>query len=440
MKILLLMPEANINKISLFGFRVSLREAPLTLTTLAALIPGDINAECTLIDESIEKVPHNKTFDIVAISCMTGTAVRAYYWADYFRARGTTVVIGGVHATLCPGEAGQHADSIVTGFAELVWKELIYDFMAGNLQSQYTGGRGDFSKLPEPRRKLQRRLGYTIPYTVAATRGCGNNCGFCAVQAADFGWSTRAVGEVIDDIRKIPNKRFTFSDVNLLHDREYALELLAAIAPLNKIWGGLAMLATAEDEELLEALQKSGCQYLLCGFESATSSSLSTISKPNKVKHYANNMKAFHAHGISIQGCFIFGLDADRKDVFKQTVDLVNEIKIDIPRYAICTPYPGTKIFRSMEKENRLLHKNWKHYDTQHVVIQPKHMSPQELDKGFFWAYRETFKLKNIQNRMKESPHPLVSGVGNLAYRLYLKKLSKDKIRIIEPTSWKKCI
>lgn len=434
MKILLLMPDANLNKISLFGFRISLREAPLTLTTLAALTPVDVNAEFTLIDESIGKVPLKKKFDLVAISCLTGTATRAYYRADQFRTKGVTVVMGGVHATLCPEEAGQHADSVVTGFAEIVWKELIYDFIAGRLKAIYVGAKGNFPELPEPNRKLQRRIGYTIPYTVAATRGCGNKCDFCAVQAADFGWDTRAVGKVIDEIRKIPNKRFTFSDVNLLHDREYALELLEAIAPLKKIWGGLAMLAVAEDEELLAALQKSGCHYLLCGFESAGSHSLAGISKPNKVNQYANYMQAFHAHGISIQGCFIFGLDADRKDVFRQTVDLVNDLKIDIPRYALCTPYPGTKVYQTLKKENRLLHKNWKHYDTQHVVIQPKHMTPGELDTGFIWAYRETFNLKNITHRMKESPHPLVSGVGNLAYRLYLKKLKNDTPRILAST------
>ena len=432
MKILLIMPNANINKISLFGLRISLREAPLTLTTLAALTPKDVNAEFTLIDESIQKVPKNKKFDLVGISCMTGTAVGAYYWGDYFRSKKIPVVIGGVHATLCPEEAKQHADSVVTGFAELAWKELIYDFVAGRLKPKYIGAKGDISKLPKPNRKLQRKLGYTIPYTVAATRGCGNKCGFCAVHAANFGWGTRPIGDVIDDIRDIPNKRFTFNDVNLLHNREYALELLEAITPFKKIWGGLGMLSTANDEELLVALQKSGCHYLLTGFESANSSSLATISKPNNVKQYKSNMKAFHAHGISIQGCFIFGLDNDKKDVFKQTVELVNELKIDIPRYALFTPYPGTKLFQIMEEKNRLLHKNWRHYDTQHVVFQPKHMTPQELDEGFIWAYHETFKLKNIKDRMKDSPHPLVSGVGNLAYRLYLKKLRRDKTRILD--------
>jgi len=436
MKILLLMPNANIHRIQFGTFAISLREAPLTLTTLAALTPKDVEAEITIIDESIQRVPENQSFDLVAISCMTGTALQAYQWAKYFQKQGVTVMLGGVHVTLCPDEAAQHADTIMTGFAEETWPQMIRDFSAKKLKPLYDGSQGDVSQLPLPRRDLQKKHGYTIPHAVSATRGCKGGCSFCSVPAADFGWQTRPVEAVIDEIRHIPARRFTFNDVNLLQDREYALELLAAIEPLKKLWGGLATVNTATDPELLAALQRAGCQYLLCGFESVSSGSLGAINKGfNRVDDYRNSIDAFHEHDIAIQGCFIFGIDDDRKEIFQETVERVNELKVDIPRYAINTPYPGTPVFQTLEKEGRLLHKHWKHYDTQHVVFQPKHMSPEELDTGFREAYRQTFSAKNIRARTRTSPHPLITGIGNLAYRRYLKRLSADRNRIWKPSS-----
>ena len=429
MKLLLLMPDANIHRIKFGSFSMSFREAPLTLTTLAALTPD--GPEITLIDESIQRVPRNQRFDLVAISCLTGTALKAYRWAKHFREQGSKVVLGGIHVSLCPNEATEHADTIMTGFSETTWPQMIHDFIAGNMAARYDGERGDVSLLPSPCRNLQKRFGYAMPHAVSATRGCGCHCSFCSIPAADYGWQTRPVEHVIDEIRQFPARRFTFNDVNLLQDRDYALELLNALSPLKKLWGGLATADSAMDDELLIALETSGCQYLLCGFESISAVSLASINKKfNQAPDYKRHIEAFHQHGIAIQGCFIFGLDDDPPDIFEKTVDWVNELKVDIPRYAISTPYPGTQLFKLLEKENRLLHRHWTHYDTQHVVFQPRHMSPEELDAGFQKAYQKTFSLKNIQARTKSSPHPLITGIGNLAYRRYLKQLQNDRGRI----------
>lgn len=431
MKILLLMPDARIHRLKVGPFCMSFREAPLTMTTLAALTPTDVDAEITLIDESVQPVPAEDRFDLVAISCLTGTALRAYEWAPHFRGRGAVVVLGGIHVTLCPEEAAQHADAIMTSFSETTWPQMIHDFAAGALKPRYDGGRGDLSLLPLPRRDLQKRFAYAMPNTVCATRGCGWDCSFCSIPAADYGWQTRPIDRVIDEIRQFPARRFTFNDVNLLQDRDYALELMDALAPLKKLWGGLATVDTADDPEMLSALQKAGCQYLLCGFESLSTASLDSINKGfNQSGGYKESMEAFHAHGISIQGCFIFGLDEDRHDIFERTVETVNELKVDIPRYAVSTPYPGTKLFHRLEKEGRLLHKHWTHYDTQHVVFQPTHMSPEELDAGFRKAYAQTFCTSAIRSRTKSSPHPLITFIGNLAYRRYLKRLNSDPERI----------
>ncbi len=429
MKILLIMPDANIHKLKAWGLNISFREAPLTLTTLAALVPKDINAQIKLVDESIDNIPYDETFDLVCVSCLTGTATRAYSIADHFRKQGIAVVLGGVHVTLRPEEALKHANSIVIGFAEKTWPQLLFDFKNGNMQKVYHSDQTDISNIPFPRRDLQKKYGYMSPNTVFATRGCKGGCDFCSVPVADFGWHTRPIGEVINEIKTINSKRFVFNDVSLLEDREYAKELLSALIPLKKKWGGLCTTQIGSDDEMLEIMKKSGCIYLLLGFESVTNENLHDINKGfNKPDNYFDLISKLHDNNIIIQGCFIFGFDFDSTSIFQETVDVVNDLKIDIPRYAIYTPYPDTKVFKRFKKENRILHENWQHYDTQHVVFKPAKMSPRELDSGFRWAYKQTFKMNSIIKRTASSGlYMPITFLGNLAYQMYVKRLQREK-------------
>ena len=429
MKILLIMPNANIHKLHLGKWHISFREAPLTLTTLAALIPSELNPEIKIVDESVEHIPFKEHYDLVGISCLTGTAKRAYQIADSFRARGVFVVLGGIHVSLVPYEALRHADSIVVGFAEQSWPQLLKDFSKGQIKRIYKDPGSKLNGLPNPRRDLQRRLAYLNPHTVFATRGCKRSCDFCTVSALPFGWHTRPIGEVIDEIKKIKSRRIAFNDVSLLEDREYAKELFSALIPLKKVWGGLCTTQIGQDTEMLELMRKSGCIYLLIGFESVSNLALYDIKKGfNNPKNYHQLVKKIHNQGIILQGCFIFGFDQDDKHIFKQTVDVVNDLKIDIPRYAIYTPYPKTKAFQRLKAEGRILHENWEFYDTQHVVFQPAQMTPRELDNGFQWAFQQTFTYNSVYKRIMGSSHKsfLIKFFGNLAYRLYIHRLIKD--------------
>ncbi|MCP4288299.1 MAG: radical SAM protein, partial [Gammaproteobacteria bacterium] len=279
LKILLVLPDGRIHKLKLGSLQTSFREAPLTATMLAALVPQDINADVEIVDESIDSVPFHKDYDLVGISCLTGTSTRAYEIADRFRMQGATVVLGGVHVTLMPDEAKQHGDAIVIGFAEQTWAELLRDFVKDRLQAVYTSNTTNLEHLPHPRRDLQRRFGYMIPNTVFATRGCRRCCDFCTVPAAKFGWHTRPVPEVIDEIRSINARRIALSDVHLTEERAYAKEFFSALIPLNKKWGGLASTHIGTDDELLDLMRQSGCKFLLIGFESINSQSLSKIYK-----------------------------------------------------------------------------------------------------------------------------------------------------------------
>ena len=283
------------------------------------------------------------------------------------------------------------------------------DFCNGALKPRYDGGSPDLVGIPWPRRDLQKRFGYMMPQTVFATRGCRNTCDFCAVVGAKFGWHTRPVEEVAAEIASLPGKRFAFNDVSLCEDREYALALCRAIKPLRKKWGGLMTLKAASDESMLDALADAGCCYMLLGFESASGRSLTGIRKafnaPDEYKRIISNMHA--------------------------TADMIDELEIDIPRYAVYTPFPGTDCYRRMAAENRLLPGvNWSWYDTQHVVIRPKQMTPEELDAGFIHAWQRTFSMKSILRRLslRRSQFP-VAFIGNLAYRLYRRKLRHDTRR-----------
>ncbi|MDT8389976.1 MAG: radical SAM protein [Lentisphaeria bacterium] len=442
LRLLLIMPAAGVHRLRVGRRWMSLREAPLTLTTLAALVPPELDVDCRLIDESVDPLPKEYAtgeWDLVGISCLTGTAPRAYALADQFRKRGIPVILGGVHVTLLPDEARAHADAIVTGFAERAWPRLLKDFSVGRLAPRYDGGHPPLADLPTPRRDLQRRGAYIMPDTVFATRGCRGGCDFCSVPAARFGWGTRPVQDVAREVAALRGRRFAFNDVNLTDDRDYALALFRELAPLRKKWGGLATTRVADDPELLTALERAGCVYLLLGFESVTGEGLAAMGKSfNQVDHYRRTVDRLHARGVTVQGCFIFGLDTDTPAVFSDTTRMVQKLGVDIPRYAVYTPYPGTKAFRRLERDGRLLHQNWAYYDTQHVVFTPAGMSPRELDTGFVDAYRRTFSIGAILSRVARSPHPLVTLTGSVAYRRYIARLLRERtgapVRLKAPT------
>ncbi len=422
------MADAHMHKLEIGPFKRSMREAPLSLTTLAALTPADLDIELKIVDESIDKIPLDYPADLVGISAITGTAPRVYQLADHFRARGIPVVLGGVHVTILPEEASEHADSLVIGRAEGVWPQLLRDFKEGKLQKIYQEIEieGEWlENVPIARRDLQRYSGYMMPNTLHATRGCKHACDFCTVAAVWPKYLKRPVADVVEDIKSIKSKYFVFNDVSLLDDVEYSKELLTAIIPLKKRWGGLATTTVSENLELMELLRKSGCAYLLLGFETIEQKNLNKIYKGfNRSNDYQKVMEVMHEYGISVQGCFVLGLDQDDKTTFARTVELVNELKIDIPRYSLYTPYPGTRLFQRLHSEKRILSYDWNDYDTMHVVIKPALMSPEELYDGFKWTYKETFKMKHIAKRTRalDLSFP-INFIGNLAYQIFVRRL-----------------
>jgi len=426
------LPNGGIHRLAIGPFRKSFREAPLTATVLAALVPPECDYEIQIVDESIQAIPFHKTYELVAISILTGTAIRGYEIARRFKHQGATVVIGGVHVSLRPEEVSQYADSIVIGFAEKTWPQLLRDFENSCLKAKYEDHEQHFENLPTPRRDLQKKSRYMVPNVVSATRGCKNNCDFCTVPVAGFQWHVRPLGEVVDEIRNIRSRKLVFNDVSMGEDMSYFKALLKAMVPLRKKWGGLVSTKVFNDLEVMDLLVASGCIYLLIGFETLNSETLSNINKGfNQVEKYVHIIHMLRQHKIILMGCFIFGFEEDDLDIFRKTVAFVNTNKVAIPRYAVYTPYPGTPSFRRLMSEGRILHQWWNYYDTQHVVFRPKKMTVEELQNGFVWAYNDTFKTRSCLKRtITSGKNLLLTFGGNMAYKLYLSRLNnshKDK-------------
>ncbi|NOX97455.1 MAG: B12-binding domain-containing radical SAM protein [Nitrospirae bacterium] len=429
MKILLIMPSGAMHRHKTGNFKRFLRYAPLTLTTLAALVPEDIDAEIEIVDEGVEVLNDDFQADLVGINAITGTSKRAYAIADKARRRGMKVVLGGVHPTLMPQESAQHADAVVMGFAEETWPQLIYDFKNGRLQKYYKQPENaSLKNLPFPRRDLLKKNAYITINSTYATRSCPNSCRFCVIPIV---WGKRAyfrpIKEVIKEIDNMEGRTLVLIDPNLIADVEYAKELFTELAPLKKKWFGLSTMQVTSDEELFKLIVKSGCKGLFLGFESIAQATLKDVMKDfNLVKKYKQVVEKLHDNGIAIQGAFVFGFDQDDRMVFKRTVDFVNELKIDLPRFSVLTPFPGTPIYDSLKSQGRIVEKDWSLYDGQHVVFQPAKMTAEELQDGLYWAWKNSYGLSSIFKRISGTGSSfLVSIVTNLGYKLYADKIAK---------------
>ncbi|MCI0743773.1 MAG: B12-binding domain-containing radical SAM protein [Verrucomicrobia subdivision 3 bacterium] len=428
-KIALISPKGPLYRHRGGIWRKSLRYQPLTLTTLAGLIPRELQIRVDLFDEGITDVPLDLEVDLVGLTVITGTARRAYELADHFRQRGVTVVLGGPHVTLIPEDAVPHADAVVVGYAEDTWPQLLRDFAEGQLRSRYDQAPTlDLADRPFPRRDLLPAERYLTNNVFEATRGCIHNCDFCVVPAA---WGRKPfqkpVEQVVADIRQHDARKLIFVDLNLIADRAYARHLFAALVPLKLQWYGLATVLLADDEELLELAARSGCKGLLMGLESISPENLRASHKGfNSPEEYVRVVERLHQHGIALQGCFVFGLDHDEPDVFLKTAEFAVQARIDLPRFAIVTPFPNTSLYKRLEAEGRILTRNWELYDGQHVVFRPAKMSIQELQLGAEAAWKHAYSFPSIARRIRHSPAPWPVKLGtNLGYRFYAHNLSR---------------
>ncbi len=429
MKITLLSPKGPLYRHRGGIFPYTLRYAPLTLTTLAAMVPPELQAHVEIADEGVQELDPELGADLIGITAITGNAPRAYEWADHFRQRGIPVVMGGPHITLMPDEAQQHADAVVIGYAEQSWPQLLRDFARGQMQPRYVQSPDlSLAGMPWPRRDLLKTHRYAILHTFEATRGCIHNCEFCVVPTA---WGTRPylkpVQDVVADIRQMKSRHVVFLDLNLIADLDHAARLFEALIPLKITWFGLSTIMLADNAELLDLAVRSGCTGLLIGFESLSRKNMYSTHKGfGHPDRYKEAIERFHQHGIALMGCFVFGLDEDTPDVFMETARFAVETRMDLPRYAIVTPFPNTPLYKRLEAEGRILTHDWSLYDAQHVVFQPAQMTPEELYRGTETAWKYTYSVRSIWERLKGPVRqPIIAWATNVGYRFYAYNLNR---------------
>ncbi len=373
---------------------------PLALPLLAGMTPPEV--EVRLIDENIEPIDTDAIADWVAITCMTASAPRAYVIADAFRQRGIPVVMGGIHPTVLPEEAAAHADAVVIGEAEPVWREVLADLAAGRLQPRYAPtGYSDLVGLPRPRRELLQADRYLTTNIVQTARGCPNACSFCTVSTV-FGrqYRFRPVPEVVEEVRALAGGWIGFVDDNIAGHARRAKELFEALIPLKRRWIGQADLTMAKDPELLSLAARSGCHAMFIGLESLSEENLRAVHKiPNVGTDMVAAINTIHKAGIEIIGSFVLGLDGDDRGVFARTVEFAQRHKLVAAQFAVLTPFPGTAMRKQLEAERRITDHDWLHYTMSNVVFRPRHMTDLELRAGQQYAYRRFYSIPSILKR-----------------------------------------
>jgi len=380
----------------------------LGLTLLASYFPESY--EVRIINEAIEEIDFNADMDLVGITALTCVARRAYEVADQFRERRVKVVLGGVHSSLLPEEAKEHADSVFIGEAEGIFDQLLKDFEGGTLKPFYKNEEwSDLKGMPFPRRDLLSNRYSPLFKAIETTRGCPNRCEFCSVPIINGNrYRLRSLEDVDRELSSIIKKEGEYiflADDNVTAKKDHGLGLFEVFKRHKIKWMGFTTIRIAMDEEVLRKAQESGCISLFIGFESLVQENLDGVSKRFvPAEELANLVKTIQSHRIGIQGAFIFGFDEDDPTIFRRTVDFVQKNNIEIPTFSILTPFPGTLLQKRLEGTGRIFDYNWSHYDMSHVVFKPKRMTVQELQEGYLWAQKYVCAPRSIFKRLLWGP------------------------------------
>jgi radical SAM superfamily enzyme YgiQ (UPF0313 family) len=375
----------------------------LALTSVAGATPP--SWQVRYWDENLLQgpPPANPIPEVVGITTHLTFSRRAYELAAWFRAQGSKVILGGLHALSCPEECAAHADAIAIGDGVPLWPEILRDVETKALKPRYESAyERPYDLDPAPRRDLLPRASFLTTTSLIATRGCHNRCGFCylSTQGLRMPYRVRDPEDVRRQFEANAEPFGVFIDNNLGSNPEYLRDLCRALAPLDKIWSAAVTLDVTEDPTLVREMALAGCTGVFIGFETLCDQNLIQARKRTpRAREYARRVGILHDHGIEVNGSFVFGFDEDRKDVFGATVQWIEANRLECATFHILTPYPGTPLFRQFEAEGRLLHRDWEKFDTAHVVFQPRHMSPEELLLGYDWTYRRMFSHASIWRR-----------------------------------------
>ena len=408
MKILLIQPWHRSDKSYRSKYSFLISYAPLTLATLKALIPKDIKCEVDVCDEMVEKIDKylKRDYDIVAITLQTSAATKSYELAKQFKEKESYIVMGGYHPSYMPDEALEHADTVIIGAAEYAWPKFLHDFIKKKPKKKYEMQQVKGKDIVAPDRSVIPKRKYLKYPAVIANRGCPNHCDFCVISEMWRKCGVRPIENVIEEIKGLNSKMIIFFDPNFFAEREYSIALMKELKKLKIRWTGSATINCAFDEELMDLAEQSGCKGLLVGLESLNLNTLRNNKKgfndPNKYKEAISIMQS---HGIAVNGCFVLGLDGDTEELLLSLPEQINYLNLNLARFSILTPVPNSPLFKRLEKENRILTKDWSLY-TQHIAVyKPQNMSKERLEEIYRKVWKDTYSFKNIFRRVRALKH-----------------------------------
>jgi radical SAM superfamily enzyme YgiQ (UPF0313 family) len=377
---------------------------PLILPYLAGLTPA--GWDITLVDEMLQEVDLDAPVDIVALTVCTLNSYRAYDLAAEFRERGKTVLLGGPHVFFNADEAAAHGDALCVGEAELVWRAMLEDALAGRLKPRYQAdGLSDLENLPLPRYDLLdlRHYGLIKTFAVQASRGCPFTCEFCSERLYLGGkFRCRPVGEVVEEIKRLASKNIFFAESNFGGRRDYAVSLMEALIPLRLRWSTLWSLNLCLDKDFLDLAQRSGLLHVNMGVESLDGATLSSMRKrQNRTELYHAILSDLRRRGISYSLNFIFGWDTENLQVFPRTLEFLEQEKVPVAYFNVLTPERGTGFYDRMRREKRILNEaEIGRWPGQTCHIQPRYCTPRQLEDQVQDLYGKFYSLPSILRRL----------------------------------------
>lgn len=394
---------------------------PLGLYTIANMLRNE--HKIVVENENIRKIELNDSPDAVGISVTVDTFPRAVKIAKYFRRCGIPVIAGGIFVTTAWNFIPENSfDALCIGSAELTWNDIVKDLENGCLKKiyrcSYTMNGTD---IISPAYDMIKNDSYLYCNIVHTSRGCPFRCDFCYNSALERQYINRPVDDVINDIKMIGSKHIMFIDDNFTGNIKWTRQFLKKIKPMKIKWNAAVSINIVNHEDLLEEMRDCGCQSLFIGFESINSTSVSGVHKvQNNTQQYERAVRIIHSKGIMINASFVFGLDGDTSETFRNTLDWIVKNRIETVTSHILTPYPGTKLYEEMKKSGRITSDNLSLYNTANVVFRPKNITSQELFDGYLWIYRNVYSFKNIIRRMpKERTQIAPYLLFNFLYRKY---------------------
>lgn len=373
----------------------------LYIRRLAAITPSQ--HQVTILNERYHPLPINDEYDLVVIHYTTSFSSIAYAVADTFREKGTTVILCGLHASALPDEALTHADAVLIGRGEYNWLTLLNDIKHHQLKKIYPPEPHNMTTCCIPPTNVNLP-GFVLMGAIEATRGCPYNCSFCPEGNTPYKnqFYARPVDQVIDEIREIPQKIIMFYDLSLTINPEYTKELFTKMIPMHKHFfcnGNIDVLS--QDSELVRLSKQAGCIGWLVGFESFDQKTLNAVGKTtNIVEQYEKTVNLIHSYHMIVVGDFMFGFDHDTKNVFDNTLSMLQKLRIDAADFTILTPFPGTALFNQLKEEGRILTTDWQQYTMFNPVFKPKHMTPEQLQQGVYSLYQRFYSPKNTMYRL----------------------------------------